>query len=285
MRSRDVAGARAFHEAILGDVAMSVDENRRRYERRFVAADYASRSGLKPAEEAIFRRYEDEIRGARILDLGVGGGRTTSYLADLASAYIGVDYSPVMIERCRRRFPDVVFEFGDARDLSRFAAESFDFVLFSANGIDAVAHQDRLKILQQVRRTLKEHGLFVFSSHNRNFRIPMPWDLRHFAVKPLRDPVRFAKRIVSYPIGIINYWRRASRSEIQDDYCIVVDAGDLYSLMHYRMTPAAQQRQLTIAGFSQIEAVGRDGRWLSAQEAETAEDPYIHYACRRSSAS
>jgi SAM-dependent methyltransferase len=264
---------------------MSLDQNRRRYEGRFVAADYASRSGLKPAEEAIFRRHEDEIRGARILDLGVGGGRTTPYLADLASAYFGVDYSPMMIERCRRRFPHLAFELGDARDLSRFAAASFDFVLFSANGIDAVGHEDRLKILQQVRRTLKDRGLFVFSSHNRNFHIPMPWNLQHFAVNPLREPVRFAKRIVSYPAGIINYLRRATRGEIHDDYCIVVDTGDLYSLMHYRMTPEAQERQLTSAGFCEIETVGRDGRWLSASGASTAEDPYIHYLCRRNPAS
>jgi SAM-dependent methyltransferase len=264
---------------------MREDQNRRRYEARFVAAEYARRSGLKPAEEAIFRRYEGEIRGARVLDLGVGGGRTTAYLADLASDYIGVDYSPEMIERCRRRFPSMKFELGDARDLSRFANGSFDLVLFSFNGIDAVGHGDRLKILQEVRRTLSEGGLFVFSSHNRNFPIPMPWDLRHFRVNPLREPLRFVKRTLSYPVGIINYLRRANRGEIGDDYCIVVDAGDLYSLMHYRMSPAAQGRQLTRAGFREIDAVARDGRWLTAAEGETVEDPYIHYVCRRGFAS
>lgn len=264
---------------------MRLDENRRRYEGRFVAANYASRSGLKAGEEAIFRRYEDEIRGARVLDLGVGGGRTTPYLADLAIEYIGVDYSPTMIERCRRRFPGVRFELGDARDLSRFANASFDLVLFSFNGIDAVGHQDRLTILREVRRTLGSHGLFVFSSHNRNFPVPMPWDLRHFAVNPVREPIRFARRIASYTPGILNYLRRANLSEISDDYCIGVDSGDLYALVHYRMTPAAQRRQLICAGFGEIEALGRDGRWMSNQQAETAEDPYIHYVCRRNPAS
>ena len=260
---------------------MREDPNRRHYEGRFVAAEYARRSGLKPAEEAIFRRYENEIRGARVLDLGVGGGRTTSYLADLASDYVGLDYSPLMIERCRRRFPAVRFEFGDARDLSRFGDGSFDLVLFSFNGIDAVGHEDRLRILREVRCTLKDRGLFVFSSHNRHFAIPLPWDLRHFRVNPLRDPIRFARRIVSYPVGIINYLRRSNRSEIEADHCIVVDAGDLYSLMHYRMAPDAQERQLASVGFCEIEAVARDGRWLSTAEAQAAQDPYIHYVCRR----
>jgi SAM-dependent methyltransferase len=264
---------------------MRVDQNRRRYERRFVAADYASRSGLKPAEAAILQRFEDEIRGRRVLDLGVGGGRTTPFLADLGCDYVGLDYSPVMIERCRRRFPTLRFELGDARDLSGFADARFDVVLFSHNGMDAVGHEDRLMILQEVRRTLKDRGLFIFSSHNRNFAIPMPWDLQHFGVSPLRDPVRFGKRAVSYPIGIINYLRRAGRGEITNDYCIVVDAGDLYSLMHYKMTPAAQERQLASSGFCEIEAVSRDGQWLSAIDAQTAEDPYIHYVCRRSPSS
>jgi SAM-dependent methyltransferase len=259
---------------------MRVDQNQRRYQDRFVAADYAGRSGLKPAEEAIFRRYEHEFRGGRILDLGVGGGRTTPYLIDLARDYVGVDYSAEMVDRCRRRFPTVKFELGDAADLSAFVNGSFDLVFFSHNGIDAAGHLDRLKILEEVRRSLKHRGLFVFSSHNRNFRIPAPWALKHFGVNPLRDPLRFGKRTVSYPIGIINYFRRANRGEINDDYCIVVDCGDMYSLMHYKMTAAAQQRQLARAGFCDIEAVGLDGRWLSAADAETAEDAYIHYVCR-----
>lgn len=260
-----------------------VDRNRRYYERRRVGAHYARKSDLSPPEAQILSRHADEIKGGRILDLGVGGGRTTSVLLDLSSDYVGIDYSPKMVERCRGRFPAANIELMDARDLSLFPHGHFDFVLFSKAGIDAVGHDDRLVVLREVHRTLKDGGLFVFSSHNRNAHVPKPWNLAHFDVNPLRDPVRFAKRIVSYPVGIANYLRNSRRSHIEDEYCIRVDAGDMYSLVHYRITVAAQRRQLERSGFCEVEAVDMDGRVILAGDWETAEDSAIHYVCRKAS--
>jgi SAM-dependent methyltransferase len=258
-----------------------VDANRRFYERRYIGAHYASQSQIQPDEAAILERYRGRISNGRILDLGVGGGRTTPFLLELSPDYVGVDYSIEMIERCRRRFRQVRFEVGDARDLSEFAAGSFDFVLFSNNGIDSVTHEDRLRIFEEVRRILKLEGLFVFSSHNQNFRIPKPWDIHHFAVNPLRDPIRFGRRLVSYPIGIINYLRHSTRNRTADDHCILVDSAHRYSLVHYRITIAAQKEQLRRVGFRNIEAVDMDGCWLSSPESETSQSPWIQYVCRR----
>jgi SAM-dependent methyltransferase len=264
-----------------GSLPTQVDRNRRYYERRRVGAHYARKAQLSAPEAEILSRHAAEIKGKRILDLGVGGGRTTSFLRELSADYVGVDYSPKMIERCRARFPAANFQLMDARDLSAFADASFDFVLFSKAGIDAVGHQDRLAVLREVNRALDDGGLFVFSSHNRNAHIPKPWDLGHFDVSPLRDPVRFAKRTVSYPLGILNYLGNLHRSRIQDEYCILVDSGDMYSLVHYRITAAAQRRQLEAAGFCEVEAVGMDGRLMSAVDWETADDRSIHYVCRK----
>ncbi len=260
---------------------MWADENQRLYERRFVSARYARKTDLKPDEAEILRRYGHEISERRILDLGVGGGRTTPHLLELSSDYIGLDYSKEMIERCRRRYPGVRFELGDARDLSAFPEGSFDAVLFTYNGIDAVGHEDRLKILNGVHRILKRRALFFFSSHNRNFRIPKPWDLQHFGARPLSHPVRLGKRSLSYPVGIINYFRNLPRHEIEDEYCIVVDSGDQYALMHYKITAANQKEQLTRAGFCDIETIGMDGSWLTPGEADASKDAWINYVCRR----
>jgi SAM-dependent methyltransferase len=263
--------------------ATPVDGNRRYYERRRVGAHYASKSQPDPPEAEILRRYRADIAGGRTLDLGVGGGRTTSFLSDFGCDYVGIDYSTKMIERCRGRFPGVRFEVMDARDLSAFADASFDFILFSKAGIDAVGHEDRLAVLSEVDRTLNHGGLFVFSSHNRNAHIPGPWNVSHFDVNLLRDPVRFAKRVGSYPLGIVNYLRNAGRKQVHEEYCVQVDSGDMYSLVHYRIEAAAQARQLERAGFCDVEAVGTDGRWLPVTEWETAEDPSIHYVCRNKS--
>ena len=259
---------------------MFLDTNQRLYESRFMSARYATRSGLHADEDAILNRYGRDIEGGRILDIGVGGGRTTPYLTELSSNYVGVDYSPQMVEGCRRRFPDTQFQFADARDLSAFPESSFDFVLFSFNGIDAVGHDDRLKILKEVHRVLKPGALFAFSSHNREFPIPPPWKPELLVVNPLRSPTAFAKRLVGYPVGILNYARLAHRSEFADEYCVCVDSAYLYSMVHYRITAAAQEKQLSRAGFGGFEAFGMDGRLLCEGES-TTDDAWVHYVCRR----
>ena len=262
---------------------MFLDQNRRHYETGVVAARYATRSGLQPAEAAIFERYHRDIAGLRILDLGVGGGRTTPFLLELSSNYLGVDYSREMIERCRRRFPGVAFDVVDARDLSRYPDSSFDFAFFSHSGIDAIEHVGRLEVLREVRRVLCDGGLFVFSSHNRNYRIPKPWALDHFS-GTLSDPLSFGKRAASYPVGIVNYLRRAHRAEARGEYCMSVDSAYRYSLIHYRIDAAAQKKQLERAGFSDMAVIDVDGRWLTWPEAERRErDPWFQYSCRRKS--
>ena len=51
-------------------------------------------------------------------------------------------------------------------NLSMFDSASFDFVLFSYNGIDTMSHVNRLRVFDEVFRLLVSGGLFAFSSHN-----------------------------------------------------------------------------------------------------------------------
>jgi SAM-dependent methyltransferase len=261
---------------------LHVDHNRRHYESSAVAARYMGRAGLQAAEAALLERYRGDIAGRRILDLGVGGGRTTPFLLSISPDYVGVDYSREMIEHCRARFPQACLQVADARDLSCFPDRSFDFVLFSHSGIDAVDHDGRLRVLGEVRRVLSDRALFIFSSHNRNFPIPKPWDAQHFAMNPLRSPFRFGRRIAACPVGIVNYVRRARFAQIRDEYCVSVDSAAHYSLVHYRIAAAAQKEQLERAGFNDIVAFNCAGRPLSWSEAEASRaDPWYQYACRR----
>jgi len=74
-----------------------------------------------------------------------------------------------MVDAAKDRYPDREFRQVDARDLSAFADESFDFVLFSYNGLDCVGHADRLQVLAEVHRVVRPGGVFMFSSHNMDW--------------------------------------------------------------------------------------------------------------------
>lgn len=141
-----------------------------------VVAHYAGLDYLTACERQLFDTHLK--RGMVILDLGVGGGRTTPYLSDLACCYVGVDYAEEMIRVCRSKYPGLQFEVADAADLSRFADDFFDAIVFSFNGIDYLApDQKRQQCLQQCHRVLKQGGVFIFSSHNpRSLFVGWDWD-------------------------------------------------------------------------------------------------------------
>ena len=155
-----------------------------------VTGHYAALDYLSACEKKLFDAY---LRpGADILDLGVGGGRTTGYLSAIARRYVGVDYAPDMIEVCRVKYPSLDFRTADAIDLSIFPDGSFDAVVFSFNGIDyIVPNTGRERCLQECHRVLRTGGTLVFSSHNP----------RAVFVRPLWNQQRvrtFAERLVGH---------------------------------------------------------------------------------------
>jgi SAM-dependent methyltransferase len=115
-------------------------------------ADYAVEVWNDPGELGAFLHVADRVRGLPVLDLGVGGGRTFAMLRLLTDDYLGIDYTPELVELCRARHPEANVEVGDARDLSALAEQSRNLVVFSSNGIDAVDHDDRQRVLAGVHR-------------------------------------------------------------------------------------------------------------------------------------
>lgn len=164
--------------------AMSSELNQVAYREPSVVEYYASLDCLTECERLLFDRY---IRPSMaVLDLGVGGGRTTPELSRRACRYIGLDYSKEMVEVCRKKFPELEFVHGDACNLSKFGAGSFDAVVFSFNGIDYFnTAEQRLRCIQECNRVLRDGGIFIFSTHNRRaiFVLPAwnPQKVRQFA--------------------------------------------------------------------------------------------------------
>ncbi len=154
----------------------SAATNLQTYDAPEVAAHYAVLDYLTPCERVLFESYIPP--DCAILDLGVGGGRTTPYLAHRASRYVGVDYAPAMVKACQAKFPSLEFVVADAANLSIFPDASFDAVVFAFNGIDYVLpEQSRRNCFGHIHRVLKAGGVLIFSSHNaRAVLVPPRWN-------------------------------------------------------------------------------------------------------------
>lgn len=122
--------------------------------------------GLRDLEKNLIEKYFP-LRTGKLLDIGCGYGRTTKPLADRGYHVVGIDVSPRMIETARREHPAIDFRLMSATDLE-FKNESFDYALFSFNGIDYVYPEARRqKALAEIFRVLKPGGRLILTSHNR----------------------------------------------------------------------------------------------------------------------
>ncbi|NRB48130.1 MAG: class I SAM-dependent methyltransferase [Saprospiraceae bacterium] len=133
-------------------------------------AAFTREVGLWASEEHVFHKY---LKASdHILDLGCGTGRTTFSLFDLGyTSIIGVDLTPEMIAAAEQikaeRDSNLTFQVGNAKALS-FANAVFDVVIFSFNGLMSIPDSaERFKAVQEIYRVLKEDGLFIFTTHDR----------------------------------------------------------------------------------------------------------------------
>jgi ubiquinone/menaquinone biosynthesis C-methylase UbiE len=230
--------------------------NKTTFARADVLEYFQELDSLFAPEKVLFEKLIPEIKNKRILDLGIGGGRTTKYLLQISSDYTGIDYVRDFAEEAGRKFPDAKIFCGDARNLREFEDQSFDFVLFSFNGLDCISSEDRLKALREIQRVLKKGGYFMFSSHNREYRYfkKLPWQ------RKIEYNAGFFKFFLYCLYHLPKHYKMRKHEIHTDDYAIVNDSDHRFSLLLYYISIEKQIKQLTEAGFSDIEAYDVEGR-------------------------
>jgi ubiquinone/menaquinone biosynthesis C-methylase UbiE len=250
--------------------------NQAAYNAKQVVEEYACATYLHPPEQTILNLVAGSIKNGKMLDVGVGGGRTTLHFAPLVEEYIGIDYAERMIEACQRRFrpvpPNVSFRIGEAKDLSAFRSGYFDFVLASFNCIDySASHDDRLKALQEMRRVCRKGGLVCFSTHNLLYG-----DL--FKIRFDKNPFRAASAIYQYLwLLILNAGRKRFASR---DYAWIRDEAHAFSLKTYYIKPLKQVEQLEELGFEDVRIFRLDGSEVAAgSDLGTLRDGWLYYLC------
>jgi ubiquinone/menaquinone biosynthesis C-methylase UbiE len=242
-----VGTSRSVGCGYLRGMSNEAERNAAVFNQAHVVADYREATHLTAAEESIFGRFVQP--GMDTLDLGVGAGRTTPVLRALANRYVGVDYAPAMVTVAREQHPGVDFRVGDASDLSDFADESFDAVVFSFNGIDYLHPvKDRSRCLAECQRVLRPGGVFILSSHNARMMLPI-LDLRDVGL--LRRFRRIGGWLYRTPKLV---WRRTRCSTFWNGHGYVLDPVR-GGLTGYEATPVHLAAELGAAGFTLAETV------------------------------
>lgn len=233
--------------------------NRRTWSDPFALRDYQHGGGyLNAGEAAALDAAFSLAPGRRVLDVGVGGGRTAELLTHRAESYLGIDYTPEMINLARRKNPELPFELIDARDLSSLPDGAFDMAFFSYNGIDSVNAEGRLQIMAAIERVLAPGGVFVFSTFHRGwsgFSRRIGYRKLHWT----KDPVRLALRAGAYATrSATGFWRkfRLARLEERDaEHAILLHGAHDFGILVYATTPAQVEDQLRSARFMAPEAI------------------------------
>ncbi|NOD35410.1 MULTISPECIES: methyltransferase domain-containing protein [unclassified Ruegeria] len=126
-------------------------------------ADAMDARCLEPAQVEIRKAYLRDLdlpEGAYAVEFGSGTGHVTNDLIEMAGATkaLGIEPSPIMVERARQRFdgkPSLRFEVGDARNTG-LPSSSVDLVLMHTLLCHVPDPQDAVR---EAHRILKPGGL------------------------------------------------------------------------------------------------------------------------------
>lgn len=243
--------------------------NKRTYAAPGVVSWYKDADYLHHVEQVILDSITPVIRDKKLLDIGIGGGRTTKFLLKISKDYTGIDYTASCVEAACSRYPGVNILCCDARDMRVFSDESFDFVLFAFNGMDYIVHDDRLKAINEIRRVLRPGGLFMFSTHNRNYK--------HFRKFPWQEDIQYTKGYLMtclYTLAHLpKHYLMKKYERDTDEYSIVNDTAHGFSLLAYYIGLKEQVAQLKRSGFTNILSYNMNGVLVDSD----TEFPWIYF--------
>ena len=251
--------------------------NQQSWNLKQVVRTYQNETALQKPEQTILELFRDRLKGWNMLDIGIGLGRTTLHFAPLVKSYVGIDYSQVMVDSCKADLTDfptkVSIHLGDARSMPEFESGSFEFILFSYNGLDYISHDDRPVALREIKRLGKSGGYFVFSTHNIRyvdhlFTVKFGNSLKHFAYQCYR----YLRLILEN--GVPSKHR-------DTDWAILVDGANHFKMKTYYINPSFQLEQLKKMGFKNIRQYSlRTGDEMDERALKnTTRDSWIYFVC------
>jgi ubiquinone/menaquinone biosynthesis C-methylase UbiE len=239
---------------------------------------YSGYDKIQAPEARIIEILEPHMKSMRMIDIGIGAGRTTALFAHRVRSYVGIDYSHSMVDVARQRFawakPPLDLRWGDAAHLNSFASGVFDFVLFSFNGLDYLPLSLRQDALNEMFRVLAKEGIMCFSSHNSR-NIP-----RLLRLRMHRNPCVLARRVMAF--FKVRWHNRDALRRCDDDVLVLRD-GDLnFEAAYVYVRPAYQVRKLLSMGIRSVRCFAlSDGREIPHCELDGETGAWVYYLCEK----
>ncbi len=255
-------------------------ENQAAYNSEAVIRQYRQMHDLQRPERAIIKETEERLRACRLLDIGVGAGRTTPHFGGDAAYYLGIDSAPQMIQACTEndhyQRDTYHFRVMDAVNMLELDEAPFDYALFSYNGIDMVNNSERRIIFNNLKKMLKHDGCLVFSSHN----ILSLNDL--FCSHRYDTSMSLLRNI--YWLLKERYYRRLFEQQYplwppDTDFKLIHDGSINFKTITYYVRPSFQIRQLQEHGFHSIRAFSLSGAEIMLKDLDLITDPWVYFLC------
>ncbi len=225
-------------------------------------------------EVELLRRLRPELKDMRMLDIGVGGGRTSIYFANAVKAYSAFDHAALMVATAHAYLDDQlgidsIFK-GDARGMDFADDGAYDLILFCGDGIDEAPEEDRVRIFEEVQRVGREGALFFFSSRN----------LQSLTLRKAFGALDFLRRLRRR--ALMGFANRNFKRLRHQSSAVLFDASGGYRLPAYYVMPREQVRALKQIGFHDVRVFSsRTGlevrdwrRW------DKLIDDSVYYLCR-----